>query len=168
MLLDRAIQVAARQSADDLHRQAFLDPLTGLLNRRGLERDLRMEMGRALRYGRRFSVMIIDLDGLKKVNDLEGHQAGDERLRHLAFAAVAALRAGDSAYRVGGDEFVLLLPEVGDVADEAVAHRIRDAGGPPFSWGIATFPDEGDNLGDLLDLADRRLFEQRGARRTPR
>jgi diguanylate cyclase (GGDEF)-like protein len=165
MLIDRSIQVAARQSASDLHRQAFLDPLTGLLNRRGLERDLRLEIGRASRYGRRFSVMVIDLDGLKKVNDEEGHLAGDDRLRRLARAAIAALRAGDSAYRVGGDEFVVLLPEVGDAADDPVATRIIEAGGPPFSWGMATFPEDGDRLDGLLDLADHRLFEQRRARR---
>lgn len=166
MLIDRSIQVAARQSANDLQRQAFLDPLTGLLNRRGLERDMRMETGRAARYGRRFSVMIIDLDGLKKVNDEEGHLVGDERLRRLADSAVASLRMGDSAYRVGGDEFVLLLPEVGEGADDAVARRIVDEGAPPFTWGMATYPDEGDDPRELLDLADRRLFERRRQRRS--
>ncbi|MDQ1402920.1 MAG: hypothetical protein QOG03_1236 [Actinomycetota bacterium] len=165
MLIDRSIQVAARHSAHDLERQAFLDPLTGLLNRRGLERDLRLEIGRASRYGRRFSVMVIDLDGLKSVNDAYGHQAGDDRLRQLAYAAVAVLRAGDSAYRVGGDEFVLLLPEVNDATDSALAERIAEAGAPPFSWGIATFPDDGGEVSGLLDLADSRLFEQRRARR---
>lgn len=167
MVIDRAIQVSVRRSADRLERQAFIDPLTGLLNRRALERDLRAEMGRAARYGRRFSLMVLDMDGLKAINDEHGHAAGDSRLRALAGALADGLRLGDNAYRLGGDEFVVLLPETGEARASTVADRILAAGAPPFSWGTATYPNDGNELGALLDLADRRLYDARRARGHP-
>lgn len=163
MIIDRAIGVAATRMTERLQQQAFVDALTGLLNRRALERDLRREAGRAARHHRRFSLMVIDLDGLKKVNDTQGHLAGDAYLKSMAQALRNALRIGDSAYRIGGDEFVVLLPETDEGRAEAVAHRIRHEGGPAFSWGSVTYPDDGDELDPLVDLADQRLFDQRRA-----
>lgn len=161
MIIDRAIGVAASRMSERLQQQAFVDALTGLLNRRALERDLRREAGRAARHHRRFSLMVIDLDGLKKVNDVQGHAAGDAHLKSLAQALRAALRVGDTAYRIGGDEFVLLLPETEEGRAEAVASRVMAEGAPNFSWGSVTYPDDGDDLDELIDLADKRLFEQR-------
>ena len=161
MIIDRAIGVAASRMTERLQQQAFVDALTGLLNRRALERDLRREAGRSARHHRRFSLMVIDLDGLKRVNDTQGHLAGDAYLKSMAQALRNALRIGDSAYRIGGDEFVVLLPETDEGRSEAVAHRIRHEGGPAFSWGSVTYPDDGDDFDGLIDLADQRLYDQR-------
>jgi diguanylate cyclase (GGDEF)-like protein len=161
MLIDRSLQVVAGHLADRLEQDALVDPLTGLLNRRALERDLRRERARASRYGRGFSVMVIDLDGLKAVNDSDGHLAGDLYLRSLGDALRHVLRSGDEAYRIGGDEFVVLLPETGESRADVVAARVLEAGAPPFSWGASTFGVDGEDGEELLDIADRRLYERR-------
>jgi diguanylate cyclase (GGDEF)-like protein len=161
MVVDRAIGVAAGRSARQLEQDAYVDPLTGLLNRRALDRDVRREIGRAARYGVYVSVMVVDVDGLKLVNDSEGHLAGDQHLVSLAGAFTEVLRSVDAAYRVGGDEFVLMLPDAGPDAAEVVAARTLAVGAPSFSWGVATFPADGESVDALLDLADRRLFTQR-------
>jgi diguanylate cyclase (GGDEF)-like protein len=161
MIIDRALQTVASHMAGRLEHEALVDPLTGLLNRRALERDLRRERARATRYGRRFSLMVIDLDGLKKVNDTDGHLAGDLYLRALATAMAGVLRSGDEAYRIGGDEFVVLLPETAEARAEVVAERVMEGGAPPFSWGAATFGPDGEDPEALLSLADQRLYARR-------
>lgn len=161
MLLGRAVGVAAGRMATCLEQQAYVDPLTGLFNRRALDRDLRREMGRAARYGRSFGVIVVDVDGLKQVNDIEGHAAGDAHLRALATALVEALRTGDQAYRIGGDEFVVLLPETTAATARSVADRIRSLRAPAFTWGAASFPEDAEDADLLLDLADQRLFAKR-------
>jgi diguanylate cyclase (GGDEF)-like protein len=161
MIIDRAIGVAAMRMTERLQQQAFVDALTGLLNRRALERDLRREAGRAARHHRRFSLAVIDLDGLKRVNDTEGHAAGDAHLKGMAQALRNALRIGDTAYRIGGDEFVVLLPETDEGRAQAVADRVAAEGGPKFSWGSVTYPDDGEDLDQLVDLADKRLYDTR-------
>jgi diguanylate cyclase (GGDEF)-like protein len=161
MMIDRAVQSVAGHLADRLEQEALVDPLTGLFNRRGLERDLRRERGRAERYGQRFSVVVLDVDGLKAVNDADGHLAGDLYLRSLAEALRHVLRKGDEAYRVGGDEFVILLPEVNEARAEVVVERVMDAGAPPFSWGAATFGLDGFDGEELIDVADQRLYQRR-------
>lgn len=161
MLIDRAIGVAAHRAAAQLEQEAFLDPLTGLLNRRALDRDLAREVPRAARHGHDFTVAMIDLIGLKAVNDADGHPAGDSRLRALAGALRDLLRASDDAYRIGGDEFVVLLPETGPEEAKAVLDRAVESGTPPFSSGIASFPHDGQDADHLLGLADRRLRQSR-------
>ncbi|HZQ26838.1 MAG TPA: GGDEF domain-containing protein [Acidimicrobiales bacterium] len=163
MLIDRAIVMAASHAARQLEHEAMVDPLTGLLNRRALERDLRREFARAERYGTPVGLMMVDADGLKLVNDSEGHLAGDSLLRSLATALTDVLRTADTAYRVGGDEFVVVLPGADRDVAELVAARVLGAGAPLFSWGVATYPDEAGSVETLIDLADRRLFEQRRA-----
>jgi diguanylate cyclase (GGDEF)-like protein len=167
MIIDRALQTAALHMADKLEQEALVDPLTGLLNRRALDRDLRRERARAARYDRRFSLMVIDLDGLKKVNDTDGHLAGDLYLRSLATALSGVLRSGDEAYRIGGDEFVVLLPETTESRAAVVAERVGEAGAPPFSWGAATFGTDGVEPDDLISLADQRLYARRAEERGP-
>jgi diguanylate cyclase (GGDEF)-like protein len=165
MIVDRAIGVAVGRIAVGLEQQAYVDSLTGLLNRRALERDLRRETGRASRYGRRFSLVLLDMDGLKAVNDRDGHLAGDMVLRALAQALGRALRAGDAAYRIGGDEFVVLLPETSDETVDAVVDRVREAGAPSFGWGAAVFPDDALDGDELVRVADERMLARRAARR---
>lgn len=165
MIADRAIQVAVAHAVEVLQRDALTDPLTGLLNRRALERDMRRELARASRYDRRVTVMVVDLDGLKQINDRHGHAAGDQHLRRVARAFEQGLRLGDMAYRVGGDEFVALLPEAGESRADPVARRLMELGAPAFSWGAASFPEDGLHLDDLIDCADARLYESRRAAR---
>src|SRR5205823_7615681 len=105
-LLDEAIVAIVRDATEELERDALVDPLTGLFNRRALVHNLESELGRASRTQSRFSLMFLDLDGLKAVNDRYGHAAGDAVLVRMAEALETALRRGDSAYRLGGDEFV--------------------------------------------------------------
>jgi diguanylate cyclase (GGDEF)-like protein len=167
MIIDRAVQVVASETADRLQREALVDPLTGLLNRRALERDGRRETGRAARYGHDFSLMVIDLDGLKEVNDNEGHLAGDVHLRLLSNCLLQSLRTSDSAYRIGGDEFVILLPEMEMSGTSTVAERILAHGAPPFSWGAALYGSDGSDLESLIGVADQRLYETRRRQRKP-
>ena len=143
-----------------LEDAAFVDPLTGLLNRRALERDLARELAQVHRASRRLSLVMSDLDGLKEINDRQGHVAGDRALCHLADSVSAALRGGDSAYRLGGDEFVLLLPDtpLEDVA--TVVQRVSESSPPSFSWGAAAATGE-DTVESILDAADRHLLERR-------
>ena len=161
MIIDRALQTVATHMAVRLEHEALVDPLTGLMNRRALERDLRRERARATRYDRRFSLMVIDLDGLKQVNDSDGHLAGDLYLKALATALAGVLRSGDEAYRIGGDEFVVLLPETAESRAAVVAERVQEGGAPPFSWGAATFGPDGEDPEELLSLADQRLYARR-------
>jgi diguanylate cyclase (GGDEF)-like protein len=167
MVIDRAIGVVAGRARERLEHQALVDPLTVLLNRRALERDTRREVGRASRHRRQFTVVMLDVDGLKAVNDREGHGAGDRLLRAMATGLRDSMRTGDSAYRIGGDEFVLLLPETVESDVETIVARVRSAGAPPFSWGAATYPIDGEALDTLLARADERMFlhrrQQRGA-----
>lgn len=168
VIIDRAIGVAAQRLADRLEADALTDELTGLGNRRALERDLTQELARAARHGRVFGVVVIDLDGLKRINDTAGHAAGDAVLRRLAAGLQASLRAGDRAYRLGGDEFALVLPETAPDDAARALERLEDAGAPPMSWGIAAFPGDGRSSRTLLERADQRLYAHKASRRATR
>jgi len=96
---------------NEVYKLAALDPLTGLYNRRSGEQRLNEEISRALRYHRPLTLLLIDLDGLKQTNDKPGHAAGDLVLRHFAERLQRAIRGSDLAVRLGGDEFMALLPE---------------------------------------------------------
>lgn len=148
--------------AEGLRLLSQRDALTGLGNRRMLEERLEYEIVRHRRHDRRFSVLALDLDGFKGVNDRFGHQAGDEILREVSRALAKAVRDQDTLVRLGGDEFCILAPEA-DFADaERLAHRVRVAvrravGGLDtlaVSVGYAVFPDEGERPEDLLEHAD--------------
>ena len=161
MVVDRAIGVAAQRTTSRLQSEALTDELTGLLNRRALDRNLRRELSRATRYGRLFSLVIIDIDGLKRINDTHGHPAGDRFLAEFASSLVESLRAGDSAYRIGGDEFALLLPETDHEQAQASVQRLQRSGVAAFTWGVASFPEDGESGARLVELADRRMYERR-------
>ena len=169
VILDRAIGCAAQVLADRMEAAALADSLTGLGNRRAFDRDLRRELARAARHDRRFSLALLDLDGLKAINDRDGHAAGDAVLRELAAALSAALRATDRAYRLGGDVFAVRLPETPPGDAEAALAGLADSDVPAFSWGVAAYPYEADSGAALLDLADRRLYDRKRPRElTPR
>ena len=108
-----------------LRSQAFLDALTGLYNRRFMDAELGLLQSRAGRYGHDYSVLVLDIDGLKKVNDTYGHDVGDIALRAFAEVLKAALRGSDVAIRTGGDEFVAILPETPCHDAHIIFDRIR-------------------------------------------
>lgn len=154
-----------RALEQQLRHQALSDSLTGLANHRRLFEALHAEICRSKRTEREFSLLLMDLDGLKEINDRYGHQAGDRALCRLAHILADCSRSIDVAARQGGDEFALVLPETGAAAATLLARRIcdlvtKDAEEPRLSVsvGIASFPKEADTIGTLLYAADRALY----------
>jgi len=123
---EAAITVENVQLRSELRRLAVTDPLTGLLNRREIEQLLLAEAERAHRYHRPLALLMIDVDNLKVINDERGHAAGDELLCALGQMLQTALRASDSAGRIGGDEFMVILPETNAAQAAALAGRLID------------------------------------------
>jgi diguanylate cyclase (GGDEF)-like protein len=158
--IDALLSDCVGRQIEGLERDALMDPLTGVRNRRALDRDLAAALARARRHAHEITVAMIDLDGLKTVNDVEGHDAGDARLRDLAAACSRGLREGDEIYRVGGDEFVVVLAFADRSAGALYLDRVRPHA-PAFSAGTATFPGDGETAEALLAHADRELIEHR-------
>jgi diguanylate cyclase (GGDEF)-like protein len=150
---------------------AETDELTGLFNTRGFAIAANRLFGQAQRYGRAASVLMIDADNLKAINDTHGHEAGNRLLRQLANAIQAELRATDVPARYGGDEFIVLLPETPGKGADDVGERIRAAiDSRPLSIngvnvkctvsvGFACFPEDGRTLDALAARADRALYQ---------
>jgi diguanylate cyclase (GGDEF)-like protein len=146
------------------------DELTGLFNVRGFALAAQRLFAQAARHGRATSVLMIDSDNLKKVNDAYGHASGNRLLKHLADSIQAELRFTDVAARYGGDEFIVLLPDTPGKGALEVAERIRQhVSGAPLqhdgrdlvssvSIGIASYPDDGATLDALAAHADRALY----------
>jgi len=136
------------------------DPLTRLLNRRAFVTRLEGEVARSLRYGRTFGLVVCDLDDFKELNDRLGHAAGDEALQGFARTLHAALRRGDEAFRIGGDEFALLLAEASEDEAREVVQRVTDQlVGMRASFGVASCPDHARDTQTLFRLADMALYE---------
>jgi len=173
MTLVLAAVVAERKEAvDRLRRLAVSDPLTGLANYRQLVAALTAEIDRSSRTERPFAVVLMDLDGLKTINDRHGHMVGSMALRRVAETLLGSCRSIDTAARFGGDEFALVLPETGEAAAWHVARRVRERvahdGETPaisVSVGVAVHPRDGDVLEALLNAADRSLYENKARRR---
>jgi diguanylate cyclase (GGDEF)-like protein len=154
------------------HRQALYDDLTGLANRRLLMERLQQELARALRHGRQGAVFFMDLDRFKQVNDSLGHPVGDALLQQVAGRIRKRTRGEDTAARFGGDEFVVVLPEIGPGAGDEI-HRVamdlQQFVSRPYlvaghalditaSLGIAFFPDDGTTPNELLKHADMAMY----------
>jgi diguanylate cyclase (GGDEF)-like protein len=158
---------------DVLRYDAWHDPLTALYDRRSFDRLLEMAIARSNRYGWSFTLVILDLDGLKAINDSGGHAAGDLALKDLGERFRRALRFGDNAARIGGDEFAMILPGTDPDGVPVLIDRIR-AGAefatptPEFSYGVAVCPDEADSFDTLFQLADERLYEDKQRRKAAR
>ncbi|HET8819059.1 MAG TPA: sensor domain-containing diguanylate cyclase [Xanthomonadaceae bacterium] len=166
-----------RRAERELERQATQDALTGLPNRYRLEQELQRAIAHAAGSGDGLGLLYIDLDGFKAVNDRGGHGAGDRLLREVAHRLQQGLRQGDLVARVGGDEFVALLPGCRDVpaartVADGLAERVQRLYALPdgvyklaMSVGIACFPADGDDAATLLAHADAAMFD---AKRTMR
>jgi diguanylate cyclase (GGDEF)-like protein len=166
MTIDRAISCAARRAFAQLQQAAAFDALTGVMNRRSFEIDMARELGRVTRHRGRFSLVMIDLDGLKAINDTLGHTAGDARLQDLGTALRTSTRREDTAYRLGGDEFAVLLPGASVEHAQRVMARVSEAALPArFSWGVASCPADGLDTETLVAAADSRLYRRRARAR---
>ncbi len=160
---------------DLLERQALRDPLTGLLNRRAVADRLGAELARAEREGQPFSLVALDIDFFKQINDLCGHAAGDGLLQTMAQRISVGVRPGDISGRVGGDEFMLGLVNTDARAATDVLSRIgsevdalESAPGQPslsFSAGIAEFPRHAAVMEELMERADEALFRAKATGR---
>jgi len=150
---------------------AETDDLTNLLNRRGFAIVAAKMLGQTIRHGRELSVLMIDSDNLKQVNDMHGHKAGDELLMTLVKVIHGQLRETDVLARYGGDEFVVLLPDANAGGAYEVAERIRQAVSRTtldfnsnsinltVSMGVSTYPLDGCNLDALVDNADKAMYK---------
>jgi two-component system cell cycle response regulator len=155
-----------------LEQLAQTDPLTRTLNRRALDERLGAEMERVRRYNTALSLLLIDVDHFKNINDTHGHLAGDDVLVELAAMLQRVVRAVDMVSRYGGEEFVIVLPETGSSGAEAFAERLRELieahsftptrGGPiriTTSIGVSSFPGFGvESVEDVLAAADQALY----------
>jgi diguanylate cyclase (GGDEF)-like protein len=165
---DKQIQL---ERINDLWNLSILDPLTGLFNRRYLEETLEREMKRAIRYQRPVSILMMDIDYFKRINDLFGHVAGDALLKRLGSFMLAFFRREDIVCRYGGEEFIVILPE--DSLENAqkraeefrkgfnhlnVIHQEKTLGPLSISIGISAYPNHGAEAKTLLQIADRALY----------
>ncbi len=161
-----------RRAEEHVRELVVKDPLTGLANYRRLREVLDAEIKRFGRTGKSFAVILLDLDGLKKINDAYGHLTGSRALCRLADILRLHSRGIDTAARYGGDEFVLVLPETESKEAQQVANRIsgrlrEDSEHPPLSVsaGTAIYPQGGLTLEELLGAADRALYKQKNSQR---
>ncbi|HXW06233.1 MAG TPA: HD domain-containing phosphohydrolase [Vicinamibacterales bacterium] len=159
--------------------QAFRDPLTGLANPRALQFQVSRELSRARRSGAEFSVILLDLDDFKTINDEHGHLAGDRALQEVARVLQRTSRPHDTCIRYGGDEFVVLLPSCGRAeaedrcvrlqqAVDAIQFTVGDGRVVPIgvSAGASAFPQDGETYERLLARADRRMYRDKAGRKT--
>ena len=161
-----ALALDNAKARSELELLATTDDLTGLANRRHFRNELERELGAARRYHSPLSLLLLDLDDFKAINDRYGHESGDRALREIALAIQQRLRAADVAGRIGGDEFGVLLPQTGREGAEALARdlgrAVQQALAPPLSAttsiGIATLEAAG-GANDLLAEADRFLYQ---------
>lgn len=151
---------------DAAESAALSDPMTGLGNRRAFERAVDQEEARCARFGHLAAIMVLDLDGLKDVNDSWGHAAGDDLLRRAGESIRLTLRSADQAFRIGGDEFALVLPEVTSDGLSSLHDRLTDAlgaAGVSASVGCA-IRDHGGSLHASVRIADAEMYERKRSR----
>lgn len=149
-----------------LRRYAFVDPLTGLYNRRHFHKRLRSELSRADRKNRPVTLLMLDVDNFKQYNDNFGHIAGDRALKQLGALLMGSLREMDMIVRYGGEEFTVILPETTLTDGFHVAEQLRcNIDNTRFtgrhltvSIGVATFPDHARNAHDLIEISDRAMY----------
>lgn len=167
LLLQGASAIQAAQLHAEVEEISHKDALTGLANRRQFDTDLTAEVERAHRYGRPLVLIMLDLDHFKRINDVYGHQRGDEVLQDVAGMLTTDLRAIDTAYRYGGEELCVLMPESTAEQGVNVAERIRERVATSFGWattapvsisaGVAQLPPDSSPAA-LVGIADQSLY----------
>lgn len=168
------VNSALEVRAEQLKNLAVLDPLTGLYNRRLIEERLAEEASRSQRGCRPLTVLMIDLDDFKQINDGYGHAAGDLVLQECAAHLKKATRASDVAARLGGDEFLVLLPECSEAQVSHVLNHLGTFGVDfkerripvAFSIGTAEYQPP-ESPAQLLERADQNLYEEKRSRKIP-
>ena len=168
-----ALEAHVQSRSRELESQANTDPLTGLGNLRALQRQLANLLDVHKRYLHPFGLLLMDIDGLKRINDSFGHQAGDRVLMQVAMSLRRSIRTVDTAARMGGDEFCVLLPQQDLKSAAKLAARLATAveeevaspGDPPvtLSIGVAATPEHGDDAEALIDTADRAMYRAKAA-----
>src|SRR5881392_3339818 len=166
-----AIAIENARSVEKIQELTITDDCTGLYNARHLHRTLETEVYRSSRFGYEFTVLFIDLDHFKQVNDTHGHLIGSKLLAEIGYLIKAQLRLIDFAFRYGGDEFVVLLPQTGKDSALVVARRLRDALRASCfckeeglnlnvraSMGISTFPHDAQTAHDVIRQADGMMY----------
>jgi diguanylate cyclase (GGDEF)-like protein len=159
-----------------LQINAATDALTGLYNRRLFDEYCDKELNRAKRYGHQLAIVILDLHKLKEVNDRHGHLQGDQVLQLAATTLRKTMRASDFAFRIGGDEFALLLPQTDPEQAVTLCRRIRTQYetdirplkmdfGVTLDFGVAVHPHDGETKSALMNLADQRLYQLKNSGR---
>ena len=168
-----AMEAHVQARSRELESQANTDPLTGLGNLRALQRQLANLIDSHKRYSHPFGLLIMDIDGLKRINDSHGHQAGDRVLMQVGMSLRRSIRSVDTAARIGGDEFCVLLPQQELKSAAKLAARLATAveeevaapGEPPvtISIGVASSPEHGVDAETLVDTADRAMYRAKAA-----
>jgi diguanylate cyclase (GGDEF)-like protein len=164
------------RATSELSYKARHDALTDLLNHASFTRELGLELERAKRYGSGVTLVFLDFDDFKEINDTYGHRAGDEVLRRVAELLRAELRQSDLAGRMGGDEFAAFLAESDQETGAVFLHRLRRRIGElsdsgelvlpvpiAISAGVTRYPDDGEDAETLFAIADARLYEAKRA-----
>ena len=160
-------KIVEYRSFEQRTRLATVDELTGVSNRRHFENVLERELNRCRRYNLACSVLFLDIDNFKSINDTHGHQVGDDVLRAFASLVSTYLRSEDSIGRLGGEEFVVLMPQTPHTGALRLGERLllatrsstyRNGLTVTFSGGVAEFPEHAASARELLDVADRYLY----------
>ncbi len=171
--LSTYVDVSGRVERDKrIRAEAETDDLTGLANRRALQRMLRVALARARAHGLVVGVLMLDLDGFKAVNDRFGHATGDAALREVAERLRGSVRERDLVARAGGDEFVIVLPDLSEGGAHDAAERVEAAFSAPLDLdgvqaslhaavGVACYPADGDDPDVLLAAADRAMYARK-------
>src|SRR5512140_3426640 len=166
-----AIAIDNARAVEKIQELTITDDCTGLYNARHLYKKLEAEVYRSARFGYEFSVLFLDLDHFKSVNDTHGHLVGSRLLAELGYAIKSHLRLIDYAFRYGGDEFVVLLPQTSKESALVVARRLRDVFRSEYwlkadglnlniraSMGVATFPEDAHSAHEIIRQADEMMY----------
>ena len=144
--------------------EAYTDALTGVPNRRAFNTLINTNFEFAKRANQPLTIVMVDVDGFKSLNDQYGHITGDKALRAVAKHLTRLVRARDVVARYGGDEFVIICPGLSQEGTRALANRLRTASRPlhlEISFGFATYPSEGQSIVDIIELADNELYQEK-------